>query len=1193
MGQLALTLVFWMVDKLMKRYLHILTLLLLPALAHAQTCLTATCNAASTSESDVLAALPSPSNTNPTVTVNIPSGTVVWTTGFAYAPPSALTSLIIQGNTTVNCTGTAGTSSYACVATDNTVFVDSYVVSNTPLMNFHLGGKAFRMTGVTFQGGTLVTGVTKPNGFMTFDGTTTNFRIDHSHFNTNTYTPVNSGGGMTIFTNVYGVVDHTVFDLYAQNNGVRVYNSDFGDFNWSQLTNFGTLQFMFLENDVFNGGAMNDCDDGGRIVIRYSTMIAATSGGDQGLWQTHQMGQGTERSRGCRAEEVYNLYVLNPNPSNALYTVGDGGSGTGVAFNNTISSGYNYDIGFQNIREVSTGHSQTAPTAGIGYCGTGSNGASSAWDGNTNSMGYPCIDQTGRGQGDLLNGLNFPGALDSVTGTVTWPHNMREPWYVWNETIASGHVYINPVWSGTQIMPDRDFYVPATSFDGSTGTGFGLASTKPTHCTAGPGGTYDTSPGGGSWGTGFYETDTGLFRHCIATDTWDAGFNPVATYPHPLISAQTATPTLSPTGGTYSSTQTVTISDSSPSPVIHYTTDGSTPTSGSTLYTSSISVSVNTTVKAVADSSGLSQSPVGTAVYVIGLAAPVYSAGTGKYLTLPSITLTLPSAANGCFTLDGSTPTGSAGSCTHGSTYSGPITISTSGTTLKSIATKSGVSNSTETDATYTLVPIIINSSGLFDGGSGSFSTGTVTTNPSAGDLITCELVFAGASLVSLQDNVNAGGYSVAVPLHANIGAQVGMFYKVAAAGTTVTTFTLSGTAGSVALTCQDWKALSGVPTLDSAFVLQQDGTNATPTTGPSRTPAANNELVLADLITNSETPAVGTNYTALAFSPDGPDLFPQYWIQGTAISTSAPYTIASGESWTDQMAAFAFLGNTVAVPTVSPVAGAYGTAQSVVPSTTTPSATLCFTIDGTTPTGNGLGGCLHGTPYTTAINVAVSLTLKVMGTESGFTDSAVTTAVYTINGGAVAPTASPTAGAYGPTQNVVLSSGTSGAHICFTTDGTTPTGDGAGNCTHGTQYTTAVSVSVSLTLKAMTTKLGWIDSGVSSFVYTINGSVATPTYLPVAGTYSVSQSVVVSITTPGATICFTVDGTVPTANGAGVCTHGSTCAGPVSVGSTLTLKAMASKNGFTDSLLSSGLYTITATLPAPTGLHILLGAVN
>ena len=47
--------------------------------AVAQSCTTAVCNAASANESAVLAALPSSSNNNATVVVNIPAGTASWT----------------------------------------------------------------------------------------------------------------------------------------------------------------------------------------------------------------------------------------------------------------------------------------------------------------------------------------------------------------------------------------------------------------------------------------------------------------------------------------------------------------------------------------------------------------------------------------------------------------------------------------------------------------------------------------------------------------------------------------------------------------------------------------------------------------------------------------------------------------------------------------------------------------------------------------------------------------------------------------------------------------------------------------------------------------------------------------------------------------------------------------------------------
>src|SRR6185312_16506196 len=93
-------------------------LILAPLQLSGQTCTLSVCNAATANTADVLAALPSSSNTNSTVTVNIPSGTSNWTSGFSYTLPSAVTSLTIQGATNVSCSGTAGTSSYACSAAD-------------------------------------------------------------------------------------------------------------------------------------------------------------------------------------------------------------------------------------------------------------------------------------------------------------------------------------------------------------------------------------------------------------------------------------------------------------------------------------------------------------------------------------------------------------------------------------------------------------------------------------------------------------------------------------------------------------------------------------------------------------------------------------------------------------------------------------------------------------------------------------------------------------------------------------------------------------------------------------------------------------------------------------------------------------------------------------------------------------------
>lgn len=87
----------------------------------------------------------------------------------------------------------------------------------------------------------------------------------------------------------------------------------------------------------------------------------------------------------------------------------------------------------------------------------------------------------------------------------------------------------------------------------------------------------------------------------------------------------------------------------------------------------------------------------------------------------------------------------------------------------------------------------------------------------------------------------------------------------------------------------------------------------------------------------------------------------------------------------------------TVSTPTFSPGAGTYTAAQSVAISTATGGATLCYTTDNSTPTADGAGTCSHGSTYSTAISVSASQTLQAIGSESGFSDSGVGSAAYSV----------------------------------------------------------------------------------------------------------------------------------------------------------------------------------------------------
>ena len=90
-------------------------------------------------------------------------------------------------------------------------------------------------------------------------------------------------------------------------------------------------------------------------------------------------------------------------------------------------------------------------------------------------------------------------------------------------------------------------------------------------------------------------------------------------------SAAVATPTFSPAGGLYTSTQNVELACATGGATIYYTLDGSTPTGSSTEYTgTAITVDATTTIKAIAIK-GSDESYVASATYTI---YPVLHAGT-------------------------------------------------------------------------------------------------------------------------------------------------------------------------------------------------------------------------------------------------------------------------------------------------------------------------------------------------------------------------------------------------------------------------------------------------------------------------------------------------------------------------------------------------------------------------------------
>jgi hypothetical protein len=108
----------------------------------------------------------------------------------------------------------------------------------------------------------------------------------------------------------------------------------------------------------------------------------------------------------------------------------------------------------------------------------------------------------------------------------------------------------------------------------------------------------------------------------------------------------TATPVFSPAPGSYTSTQTVTISDGTSGAVIHYTTNGTTPSTSSPVYSGALTVRATETLQAIAVAPNSAASTVASGVYTI--VPPTPPAG--------STSVSLASVANVDATSSGAAP---------------------------------------------------------------------------------------------------------------------------------------------------------------------------------------------------------------------------------------------------------------------------------------------------------------------------------------------------------------------------------------------------------------------------------------------------------------------------------------------------------------------------------------------------------
>ena len=265
----------------------------------------------------------------------------------------------------------------------------------------------------------------------------------------------------------------------------------------------------------------------------------------------------------------------------------------------------------------------------------------------------------------------------------------------------------------------------------------------------------------------FYESDTNASRDSagpankFSVPVVTNGKVYVATYGevdvYGLLNAQqtAAAPVISPNGGTFTATQSVTLSTTTASASIYYTLDGSTPTTSSTLYSGPISISTDTTLNAIATAAGYSPSSVSNATFTFSnqTAAVSFSPAAGTYVSAQTVTLSdTDASAKIYYTTDGSTPSATS------NLYSAQIQVGTT-ETIKAIAIDPALQDSNVTAAAYVIQTggTSINFGNGFSSTAGLTLNGTAAADGSGGLLLTTGQVSqAGSVFWNVPINIQA-----------------------------------------------------------------------------------------------------------------------------------------------------------------------------------------------------------------------------------------------------------------------------------------------------------------------------------------------------------------------------------------------------------------------------------------------------
>jgi hypothetical protein len=471
-----------------------------------------------------------------------------------------------------------------------------------------------------------------------------------------------------------------------------------------------------------------------------------------------------------------------------------------------------------------------------------------------------------------------------------------------------------------------------------------------------------------------------------------------------------ATPVISPTTGTYAPPQTVSITDATSGATIFYTLDGSQPTTSSTKYAGSFTVSSTTTVKAMATAPNFLQSATATSVITISqsqTSTPLISPSTGTYSSPQTVNITdATSGSTIYYTLDGSQPT------TSSTQYTSAFTVSST-TTVKAIAT---APNFTQSNAASSVITIQTGGgSTSINFASGFTAAGLQFNGRTKLNGTRLRLTDGGQSEASsawFTSPVNVQTFTTDFSFQLTTPNADGMTFAIQNAGATA----LGPSGGGLGYGAGLPGGTGGIPTsIAVKFDLFQNShegnnstglyTNGTSPTSPAITLGGGVNLHSGDIFQVHMT-YDGTTLTMTITDTVTKSTFTNSWtvdIPGTIGSTSAlaGFTAGTGgQTATQEIISWTYSSNAssqpAATPVISPATGTYTSTQAVTITDATAGTTIYYTVDGSQPT-------TSSTQYTASFPVSTTTTVKAIATAPNFAPSSTATSVITIQSGSTA----------------------------------------------------------------------------------------------------------------------------------------------------------------------------------------------